>query len=479
MKDVPVKQPIAEKIRTLKAIEEMVRLARGCVSGALPQVIYYNLRFTYSFASFLTDAWCIEITACLQSALESEPLRTSALSAWSAMMMTLPKDDIGPLLGQTFSLLLQYWENLQDSAKTTAQAMVTHLFTHYPRMIEKDVANIPSLASVPLLSKFEKQLVQWRNPINIQLRFHLLARRCRHENVAVVEQALIELTRFIRENQEFIHTAAINEQPDRIVPELIRTLLDVIVTFKDSNSTSKPRVERLCAECLGLVGAVDPNRVEAPRARRDMMVLHNFERADESVEFVVFLLEERLVKAFLSATDTKAQGFLSWAMQELLKFIDVTSAVFQRTRGSTQNLTMEQRWNSFSQVAQDTLAPFLKSKYQLHSNNHVPACSYPIFSVNLTHRVWLQTLLLDLLSKPSGANAVQIFMVCSRIVKGQDASIPMFLLPFVVLNVIIGGTPEQRGNIANEILAVLRSSISSADPVVAETLRNCSEVYLL
>lgn len=41
MKDVPVKQPIAEKIRTLKAIEEMVRLAKGFISGALPQVIYW------------------------------------------------------------------------------------------------------------------------------------------------------------------------------------------------------------------------------------------------------------------------------------------------------------------------------------------------------------------------------------------------------------------------------------------------------
>lgn len=40
LKDVPMKQPTAEKIRTLKAIEEMVRLAKGFISGALPQVVY-------------------------------------------------------------------------------------------------------------------------------------------------------------------------------------------------------------------------------------------------------------------------------------------------------------------------------------------------------------------------------------------------------------------------------------------------------
>lgn len=393
------------------------------------------------------------------------------------MMVTLPEDDIAPLLGQTFSLLLQYWENLQDDAKETAHKMVEYLFSNHSKMIEKDVATIPSLASVPLLFKFEKVLVQWRRPINIQLRFDILARRCRHENVAVVEQALIELTGFIRDNQEFIHTAAINEQPDKIIPKLIRTLLDVIVTFKDSNSTSKTRVERLCAECLGLIGAVDPNRVEAPRGKRDMMVLHNFAKAEERIKFVVFMLEERLVKAFLSATDTKAQGFLGWAMQELLKLIGVTSSVFHRTRGSTQNSIMEGRWTSFSQVAQDTLAPFLGSKYILQSTAHSgPPVSYPTFSLKLTHRIWLQRFLLDLLSKTSGENTGRIFEICCRIVKGQDASISTFLLPFVVLNVIIDGTPEQRGDIANEILTVLRPSISSADHVAAETLRNCNEV---
>lgn len=55
MKDVRVKQPIAEKIRTLKAIEEMVRLAKGFISGALPQVIYWwFLMIPYLFIC-LTD----------------------------------------------------------------------------------------------------------------------------------------------------------------------------------------------------------------------------------------------------------------------------------------------------------------------------------------------------------------------------------------------------------------------------------------
>lgn len=55
LKDVPAKQPIAEKIRTLKAIEEMVRLAKGFISGALPQVIYWRFPVVLCLFVCLTE----------------------------------------------------------------------------------------------------------------------------------------------------------------------------------------------------------------------------------------------------------------------------------------------------------------------------------------------------------------------------------------------------------------------------------------
>ncbi|KAL7276740.1 serine/threonine-protein kinase M1 [Rhizina undulata] len=447
-----------EKIRCLRAIGEMVKLAKGCVSNALPQ-----------------------ICASLQSALEVEKLRTCALYTWASLMTTLPDEEIGPLLGPTFSVLLQYWEELNDNAQDRAHAMVIQLFTDHLVQIKNWVRTIPSLASVPLLSKFEGEINKWKEKLDIRDRFRQLARRCRHENVSVVEQAFVELRECILLNQGFIHTAAISEQPEPVIPELIRCLLDVIITFKDSKSTSKTKIEQLCAECLGLIGAVDPNRVEAPREKRDMMVLHNFEKADESVEFVVFFLEERIVKAFLSATDTRAQAFLAFGMQEFLKFCDVDSGVVLRQRTDAQGKPIgKQRWSSFSQVARNVLAPFLKSKYTLSSNvTGAQTCTYPVFSPKMSHRQWLQTLLLDLLRKPSGDNAVNIFSICSKIVKDQDISISNFLLPFVTLNVVISGTDKDRENIASELLGVLKHAGEMENSATADTLRQCSETVFL
>ncbi|KAH0602256.1 uncharacterized protein H6S33_009866 [Morchella sextelata] len=413
LKEAPT--PMVEKIRIIKAIEEMVILAGGYISGALPQ-----------------------ICACLQSALETEQLRTSALYAWSAIITTLPAEVISPLLVQTFSVILQYWNDFQDDARKRAQEIITHFFNKYSRTIEKDVGMIPSLALIPSSSHFETQLKEWRCSIGVKQRFDLLSRRCRHENVAVVEQALIELTGFIRENQAFIHTAAINEQPDEVVPQLIRTLLDVVVAFKNTDLNSNPKVQlniqRLCAESLGLIGAVDPNRVETTREIRDMMVLHNFEKADESVEFVVFFLEEKVVKAFLSATDTKVQAFLAFGMQELLRFIEVGVDV-SRSRGARvpQSIVAAERWASFSTTARSALTPFLGSKYILQQKAQVS--SY--------------------------------------------ISISLFLLPFVTLNVIIAGEDSDRKNIASEILAVLRPTEGSESIMASENLKQCTETVFL
>ncbi|CUS11697.1 unnamed protein product [Tuber aestivum] len=455
LKDIKGKLSTPEKIRIMRAIEEMVKLARGSVSSAVPQ-----------------------ICACLQEALEFEPLRASAFSAWTVMMRVLEPTETAPLLGQTFSVVLRYWDSLEQVSQTKAVEMIKELFEK-TGVIKQSLDIIPSLAAIPILAPFEERLKAVRT-LEIRDHYHLLARRCRHENVSVVEQALAELSEFLKKHQDFIHTAAINEQPDVAVPELIRTLLDVIVAFKDSNSSSKPRIEHLCAECLGLIGAVDPNRVEAPREKRDMMVLHNFNRADESIAFVIFFLEERLVKAFLSATDTKAQGFLAFGMQELLKFIDVESTVILRSRHDGPGpiaQTGQRRWDSFSQTAKSILTPFLRSRYSLQINNSVQPCSYPVFSLKITHRAWLTKWLLDLLSKSTGDNAANIFTVCKSIVKGQDISISMFLLPYVTLNVIISGTDLDRGNIVKELHAVLAPAPKNAleKPMARETLRQCSD----
>lgn len=473
LKDTKGKTPLLEKLRCLRGIAEMARVAQGAVSPGLPQVLVN---------SWVVSGWIVlirQIITCLQDALEHDELRTTSFSAWCTVVQNLPEEDLIAWLGPTFAVVLQLWnEKFDNKARDRAQELVIYLFNTHFKLLIKPESMVPSLESIPLFSKFNAKLEPYRAGMELRERFRHLIRRCHHENVAVLERGLLELKDLIKESQDFLYTSAMSEQPDPIISKLLRCLLDVVATFKDPAQPAKRRVEQLCATCLGLIGAVDPNRIDAPRASEDMMVLDNFDRAEECTSFVMFFLEHRLVKAFKSATDTKKQTFLAYAIQELLRYCDFAPGIIDGSR-SDGRAGKQKNWEGFSQQAQITLRPFLQSKYILSSDVPRTKASYPIFSPSKSHRDWLQSFILDLLSKPSGVNAKTIFSICSRIIRGQDRSILTFLLPFVALHVIISGTSEDRENIKLEFLAILGHEGDTSDPLAAKTIRSCSETVFL
>jgi len=388
------------------------------------------------------------------------------------MIVTLTEDDIGGLLGNTFSIVVQYWNIFRPETQQRAVDMIEYLLRTCNDLIQSGISTVPSLGSIPALSNFESELGRLRDQVDVRHQYEAFGARCQHENVTVVEQALSELVPFLQDNQTFLHISAVSEQPDAVIGELARSILDACVRFNDS----RPEIASLSAQCLGLIGCLDPNRVEAVREKKDILVRDNFERADEATEFVVFFLQEILVKAFLSATDPKAQGFLAYVIQELLKFCAFDTGITLRSRLDGNTNANVRRWLAIPLSVRNTLTPFLNSRYSLKVNILKPESTYPIFPSERSHGAWLRAFVLDLLGKAVGENAEMIFPVCVRVIRAQDISIANFLLPFIALNVIVGGTDQQRRDIGGELLAVLDHQLLDDTHVRRESLKHSSEV---
>lgn len=79
-----------------------------------------------------------------------------------------------------------------------------------------------------------------------------------------------------------------------------------------------------------------------------------------------------------------------------------------------------------------------------------------------------------MLWRGKGVNAEMVFPYLARISRGHDLSLPAFLLPYVALNIVLGGTIREADEISAELLVVL-STESSVDSE-RETLKQCSEV---
>jgi serine/threonine-protein kinase ATR len=405
-------------------------------------------------------------------------LQDISFSAWQTLLTNLDDEDIELMLESTFSIISQFWNDFEDVTRQRVKSVLLYLLDSRALLIKNAVFNLPSLSQFPQLADIEERLRNLRTPIDEENSFQIFCRRVSHENPGVVAQALVELKAYLHNHQSFLQSSAVSEQPDVVIGLLVRSVLDACVKFNESRLD----IALLSAEVLGLIGCLDPNRVESVRERREMVVVSNFIDPGETTDFVLFMLEEVIVKAFLSSTDTGVQGFLSYVMQVLLEkcdFREVCVPILQNDqRGRNHPIWL--KWKSLPDSVQDTLTPFLTSRYVVKELAEINI-EYPIFKPgsmrsDRLYNTWLKDFVMDLLQKPQNIHAQLIFAPLRRAIKIRDNSAASFLLPYLVLHVILAGTDQNREQIGAELLLILQYKVTSESHIKLEDLKMCSEV---
>jgi serine/threonine-protein kinase ATR len=350
-----------------------------------------------------------------------------------------------------------------------------NIIQQYNAQLRERIEYLPSLDGIPMMSKTQGELVRFKEMVDTIKTFQAFSNRCKDQNSVVVRQALIELVPFLDANQKELHESMVGQKPLPVLATLTRSLLDASIRFSEDHLD----ITVLCARCLGIIGGLDPYRVETIREKKRVLMLSNFARRDEDIDFVALLLEQVLVKVFLSTTNAKAQGWIAYVMQEMLKHCGFSGLRGAKPR-SSQTSTEAQRFNDIPESVRNVLTPFLDSKYSVNMN---PALqyegpAYPIFNPKLSHAKWLQTFVYDLLRKGQGANVEMVFPVLARIIRGYDLSIATFILPFAALNVIVSDNDENMMNVGRELMAVLRADLRSPEMVDVSVIKQCSEVIV-
>src|SRR5271170_711510 len=380
------------------------------------------------------------------------------------------------MVAHMFAVFIQIWPQCSRREKDMIKFIIQDAITRHEATIMTDYS-IPSLAAIPELESMATRLDSWREQAHPRFILEKMIKRCSHETAVICHRGLLELRDLVIEEEAFVHTLILGENCDKLITQLMRCLLDVTAKYHDTDA----QIISLAVECLGIVGAVDPSRTDAAKEVSDMILQHNFHDAEESVSFAIQFIELKLIRCFRAATDTKAQAYLAWAMQELLIFCGLTSQLLDTSKGLGADQLILRKWGKFSKTSRETLTPLLSSKYTLTANPPTLITSYPIFPNQPTYRDWLQTFTLVTINEAQGENARKIFTtICSRIIKDQDLAIANYVLPYVVLNVIISGTDHHRENIRQEFLSVLESSGNAASDAEAGKSRLAIQsVFLL
>ncbi|KAF2971363.1 hypothetical protein GQX73_g2258 [Xylaria multiplex] len=423
-----IRAPFHERRRCIKAMEEMIRIGKNDVRIARPQ-----------------------ISACILAALSHDELRVAAFSCWASMLFSFEESEVDILIETTFYLIIEYWSSFEETSQQLAKDMIEFLLEKQQPTIEKYIRKLPSFSHIKELSSIEAKLSKLRSPVDNRTAFFLLAERIYHETAGVVLHALRDLAEYLQRHQGYLQASAVSEQPDSIVSNLARALLDCISRYNGFHG----EITALCTQCIGLIGCLDPNRIEAIRGESQIIVTSNFEDSRQVTEFVFFLLEKVLVNSFVSATDTKLQGFLSYAMQELLDRGNIAEAV--KMEGLMEGEAVYRRWCSLSQSAQEILTPFITSRYRLLPMSQ-QQIEYPIFGPGKSYGNWMRNLTLDCLRRPQNPFAMLIFEPLCRLIRVKDLSIAEFLFPYLIVHIILGDEiqEQERTVVLRELLNVLQ-----------------------
>lgn len=394
------------------------------------------------------------------------------------MLRYLEDEDVETMLESTFSIIIQHWQTFDQATQIRAEGTLQYLYKSRGRLLRNMIVSLPSLSVFPKLADVERKIGSLRTPTDVGNGFQIFCRRLAHEDPGVVAQSLVELKAYLQVNQSFLQASAVSEQPDVVVGQLVRSVLDTCVKYNEWQN----EIAVLSAECLGLIGCLDPNRVESVKERREMVVVSNFHDQKESTEFVLHILEEAIVPAFLSAKDPSLQGFLAYVMQELLErcnFKSVVGGVLKNGEGQVAP-SLYLRWLCLPVGVQETLTPFLTSMYSLAPMD-MPKYEYPIFRPETMpphklYNAWLRGFTLDLLQKPFHLCTELIFPPLCRAIRIKDVSVASFILPYLVLHVIIDGTDKHREEIGSELLSILEYDVSLDASIRREDMKSCIEV---
>lgn len=377
--------------------------------------------------------------------------------------MTISINDLSQHIGVTSAAFINAWPELSEACHQIIKESLGYIIGLAAQQDNNCLKEIVDLSSIPELSQYAIKVNKYRGELSFEDHLRSILIRTDSSNPLVIIQALQELKLFmVGERIDFLERLASGDVFDETIGQIVSSLFNV--ANRDGDGYEQLRL--LAFECIGIMGAVDPDRFEVPTQDTIPVVLNNYNDETESIMFSTHLIVDLLVRAFRSTSDIKFQGHLAFAIQELLKVCKFTRELVVPS-SSAISLKIRGRWNHLPKHVHETVTPFLESRFTLNTKE-LPLVEYPIYRSQSTYREWIQVWAAHLISKVSGPTAQRIFNVFRPAVRNRDATIAYHLLPHLVLNILVSGDDQEIHNIRQEIATVLEDqtnpdSLTSTD----------------
>lgn len=392
--------------------------------------------------------------ATLQSALEVEGLREVSLNAFDRFFRCFLDRQIGPFIGTISATYIRLWPKLSVKEREVAVATLEFIIVENPDGLKQFVKDIADLSGIIELDKANKRLTILRTGWSYSQRSAHLLIRIGNENDVVSLQALKELKELMTKSTSDLQALASGNSFAADVGDLIKVLFASAVKDGPENE----QIRNTAFECIGLLGALDPDRFEMPSAEAPFIVFSNFTNEEESLNFALHLIQNLLIGAYRTTNDTKHQEFLAYAIQELLRVCGFTVDLV--LEGAKPEPSVEARWKRLPPSVLETLSPLLGGSFSFIERTAPHSASYPIYSSTSSYRDWIRIWANDLISKLEKGPVKEIFGAFPPVLHLEDIAVAQHLLPHLVLNSYISGKQAASARIRDEMITVLTDQVS-------------------
>ncbi|TRM67831.1 hypothetical protein BD626DRAFT_449908 [Schizophyllum amplum] len=427
-----------------------------------------------------------QIMACYQSVIMVPELSEATLESWSSFLHAIQWKDIGSVIGTTSSTFVLGWPSFSERARGIALDALEYMVPNGENSLGDALNECADCGGIDELKNVHLRLQRLRLHLSSSERLRAILSRAVSLNMTVATQGLLEFKAFAVHpgNRPFLTRLSSGDMFDALVGRTLSAL--ITAACRDGEDTGQLRL--LAFECIGIIGAMDPDRCELPLTETSMIVMKNFNDEDEAIAFIMHLLQNLLVVTFSTATDSKHQTQIAFIIQELMKICKFTPGLVALGRGQAVALKVRNRWNSLPKFVVDAVMPYLEGRLSLGAPNILdtqkPATDVglelPLYPRQSTYREWMQKWVYHLITKVSQGMAHKIFSVFRYCVNQNDAVIAHHLLPHLVLNVLISGASEDVDAVMQEIVLVLEDlSDQSSTSTPEKRLLSTQAVFML
>ncbi|KAJ7462055.1 hypothetical protein FB451DRAFT_1043857 [Mycena latifolia] len=438
-------------------VNEMLRDGRGKISVVMKRKILRSLGPMVKLIGPSVSTVAPQIMATFQTMIGIPELSEVTLQSWHTFLSTPVPQDIGPHVGPTSAAFVSSWSTFSLVGRELARKSLEYIVVDIGAQLGDYLDEVIDLTPIPELDRARKRLKQLRASWSPKQELQKILERAWSDNLTVAIQSLGELKNLmLKERKDFVNGLASGDMFDPLVGQILAALF--AAACREGDGTDALRL--LAFECIGALGAVDPDRCEISTGGPTMIMLTNFTDEDDSMAFALHLIQDLLVGAFRSTSDIRYQSQLAFCIQELLKFCRFTPALVATGNNTAVPMKVRNRWNSLPKHVVETAAPLLEGRFAVPPYTAPQTLTHPIYPCHSTYREWIQWWSVHLITRASGHTAQIIFGVFRQAVRNKDVVVAHHLLPHLVLNILISGDENDTQNIRKELLIVLEDQVN-------------------